>query len=67
MKVLWETEFRKQLADLLKEHGIELSADENMDEIYNEIGYQESARCKLLVEVDDHWENKVINVLKNKT
>lgn len=66
MKVLWETEFRQHLKELLKNQGLEISEIQNMDALLGEINYRENSRCTLLVEVDDDWETKIKASLKRE-
>ena len=66
MEVLWETEFKHQLKHLLNSHGIEISDITILEKVLPEINYRESPRCALMIEVDDNWQNKVIESQINK-
>lgn len=66
MKVLWETEFKRHLKELLKNQDLETSEIQNMDALLREINYRENERCTLLVEVDDDWDTKIIASLKRE-
>jgi len=66
MKVLWETEFRQQLNDVLKKHQITANEIIDMEGMLNQIGYRETLRCKLLIEVVDDWQRLVSEMLQAK-
>ncbi|MFZ5515504.1 MAG: hypothetical protein ACOY90_02625 [Candidatus Zhuqueibacterota bacterium] len=66
MKVLWETEFKQQLNELLKKHQTNAHEITDMDNMLRQIGYRETPRCKLLIEVVDDWQHRISELLHVK-
>ena len=63
-QVMWETVFNKQFEEILETHGIDRSDAIKIDSLKGQINISRRSSCKLMIEVEDNWKQKLARLLK---
>lgn len=65
-QVIWETVFNKQFENILDAHGIDKSDIAKIDSLKKQLNLTRRSSCQLMVEVDENWKDRLIQILKNE-
>lgn len=63
-QVMWETVFNEQFEEFLETHGIDRSDAIKIDSLKGQINISRRSSCKLMIEVEDNWKQKLARILK---
>ncbi len=65
-QILWETVFNRELEQILISHGIDPHDSEIRAQINELLNLTRRASCQLMVEVDEHWKQKLNQFLEER-
>lgn len=63
-QIMWETILNQQFERFLESHGIDKSDNEKVDFLKKQLNITRRSSCSLLVEVDENWEERLIQLIK---
>ena len=63
-QVMWETVFNKQFEEFLEKYGIDISDHIRMNSLKQHLNITRKSSCKLMVEVEENWQEKLTQLLK---
>jgi hypothetical protein len=63
-QVMWETVFNQQFEQLLNNYGIDRSDLQRIADLRNQIEIKQGSGCVLMVEVEEGWQEKLIQLLE---
>ena len=63
-QVMWETVFNAQFEEILENHGLDRSDAIKIDSLKGQINISRRSSCKLMIEVEDNWKQKLARILK---
>lgn len=63
-QVFWETEFNRQFQAVLQAEGIDPSDQTAVNHLRSQLGIKPGSGCVLMVEVEENWKEKLIQLLQ---
>jgi hypothetical protein len=64
-QIIWETVFNRQFEQVLDAVGIDRSDLAKVDSLKKQLNITRRSSCQLIVEVDENWKDKLLQILKN--
>lgn len=65
-QIMWETVFEKELQNILESYGIDKEDTQQVDLLKEQLNISRRSSCKLLIEVDENWKERIVQIIKNR-